>query len=525
MLRREPERQQSFHCLLYDKIPDDHLLKKVDRAVDFSFINELLEGNYCKNFGRPAKEPELMMKLLFLQHIYTLSDVKVIEDASFNLAYLWFLGLNPEDSLPDPSLLAKFRTQRMKDITLDEVLCEIVRQCVESGIIKSDALTVDTTHIEANCTKKVPERIMKHLAKRIFKGLEADNGQIPEEIDTNIPDYTQIEDHNQAKQTMKSYLETVMETAAPHAGEATTTAIEEAREVLSDEKFILQKGLRSLSDKDARVGNKSKTSQFYGYKAECTMTADERIITAVDVHSGDYVDGKEFAPLLERTQSAGVKVGELYGDKAYFRKDILDHLEAQKIKGYIPVSASVYKIDEELFSYNKDSDQWFCFMGNHTVSCKKKIRHKGTERQYEYYSYLFKKDQCKDCPHRDKCMRKNKTQARRLDVAASAPLFYEKSQEQKQPEFQEKYKKRAAHEWKNAEMKRFHGLVRARGWGLRSMSIQAKLTAIAVNLKRIAALIDEKGGGKSALEATILRIGVFLPQFVKLDCDSMRKAA
>lgn len=62
MLREETERQQSVHCLLYDKIPEDHLLKKVDRAVDFSFINELLEGGYCKNFGRPAKEPELIIR-------------------------------------------------------------------------------------------------------------------------------------------------------------------------------------------------------------------------------------------------------------------------------------------------------------------------------------------------------------------------------------------------------------------------------------------------------------------------------
>ena len=329
MLRKETERQQSFHCLLYDKIPEDHLLKKVDRAVDFSFINELLEGSYCKNFGRPAKEPELMMKLLFLQYLYGLSDVRVIEEASYNLVYLWFLGLNPEDSLPDSSLLAKFRTQRMKDITLDEVLCEIVRQCVETGIIKGDALTVDTTHIEANCTKKVPERIMKHLAKRIFKGLQADNGQIPEDVNTDIPDYTQIEDHIRAKQTMKSYLETVMETASPYAGEVTAAAIEEAREVLSDEK---------------------------------------------------------------------------------------------------------------------------------------------------------------------------------------------------QPEFQEKYKKRAAHEWKNAEMKRFHGLVRSRGWGLRSMSIQAKLTAIAVNLKRIAALIDKKSGKNPALGVAISRIGVLLLQFIKLDSNHLRIA-
>ena len=101
----------------------------------------------------------------------------------------------------------------MQDITLDEVLSEIVRQCVENGIIKSDALTVDTAHIEANCTKKVPERIMKHLAKRIFKGLEADNGAVPEEINTNTPDYTQIEDHKQAKTVMKDYLEETIASA------------------------------------------------------------------------------------------------------------------------------------------------------------------------------------------------------------------------------------------------------------------------------------------------------------------------
>ena len=77
-------------------------------------------------------------------------------------------------------------------------------------------------------------------------------------------------------------------------------------------------------------------------------------------------------------------------------------------------------------------------------------------------------------------------------VALSTSLFYEKSQEQKKPEFLEKYKKRSAQEWKNGEMKRFHGLSRARGWGLRSILFQAKLTAIAVNLKRIATITGKK---------------------------------
>lgn len=119
---REREKQLSFQSMLYNKIPEDHLLKSVDRAVDFSFINELVAGSYCQNFGRPAKEPEMMAKLLFLEYIYDLSDVKVIERGNCDLAFLWFLGLNPEEELPDSSLLAKFRAQRLNETTLDDIL-------------------------------------------------------------------------------------------------------------------------------------------------------------------------------------------------------------------------------------------------------------------------------------------------------------------------------------------------------------------------------------------------------------------
>ena len=322
MMLCSTEKQLSFYSLLYDKIPQDHILKVIDAAIDFSFINDYVADSYCRNFGRPAKEPEMMAKLLFLEQLYNLSDERVIQEGNFNLAFLWFLGLNPEDTLPDPSLLAKFRTQRLNEVMLDDILTEIVRQCVEKGIIKGNGLSIDTTHISANTTKKVPERMMKHMAKRIFKGLEKDCGMIPGGIDTSIPDYTTIEDHMESKQTMKDYVEKTIEAAAPYAGEETAAAIAQAEEILSDEKFLLQKGARSLSDPDARVGYKSKNDPFFGYKAEYTMTTDERIITAIDTHSGEYTDGKEFAPLMERTQAAGVTVNELYGDKAYFRRDI-----------------------------------------------------------------------------------------------------------------------------------------------------------------------------------------------------------
>lgn len=96
---------------------------------------------------------------------------------------------------------------------------------------------------------------------------------------------------------------------------------------------------------------------------------------------------------------------------------------------------------------------------------------------------------CKDCPHKVECAGKAAS-VKRLDVGINTADYYEHSQRAQTQEFKEKYKKRASHEWKNGEMKHFHGLDRVRGYGLKSMSMQAKLTALAVNLKRIAALVS-----------------------------------
>lgn len=93
--------------------------------------------------------------------------------------------------------------------------------------------------------------------------------------------------------------------------------------------------------------------------------------------------------------------------------------------------------------------------------------------------------------------------AKKMIIGVNTPEFYEYSQRAKTQEFLEKYKNRACHEWKNGEIKRFHGLDRARGYGLRSMSIQAKLTALAVNLKRIAKLVSSLNHNISCLMSNI----------------------
>jgi len=128
-------------------------------------------------------------------------------------------------------------------------------------------LTIDATHAKANTMKLVPERIMKHLAKGILKNIKQESVEIPPEINATIPDYKGIEDHKEAKEMIKTFLENMMTEIENNVDistmAATLKAIVQAKEVLSHEKFIIQKGLRSLVDKDARVGYKSKTDSFF----------------------------------------------------------------------------------------------------------------------------------------------------------------------------------------------------------------------------------------------------------------------
>jgi transposase len=487
MLRNE-SKQYSLFSILYNKIPENHTLKVINKAIDLSFVNELIGKSYCKYYGRPAKEPEMMLRILILQHLHNLSDVKIIEDISLNLAYMWFVGINPEEELPDPSLLSKFRVHKLKDVTMDEIIQEVVRQCVQKGIIEGTGISIDATHTHANTIKKFPERILKHLAKKILKTLEEEKGSIPQDIDTNIPNYKTIEDKNLAKETMTTYVEKLMDNVEQHIDTTTPSAtadvIKNARDIMKDEKFLQQKGVRSLVDQDARVGYKTRTDNFFGYKVEFMMTTKERIITAITVNNGAYVDGTEFQSLYNLTLESGLNVKDVYGDKAYFRKPILDIIKQSKAGAYIPVSEAVYRIDESKFSYNKDSDQWFCEYGNFTD----KKKNKESKRGRKTILYYFSKEVCRNCPNRANCIKGNLI-ARKLEVGVNSAEFYEYSQRAKTPEFLEQYKNRAAHEWKNGELKRFHGLNRAKGYGLRSILTQAKLTALAVNLKRIASIL------------------------------------
>jgi len=172
----------SEHIKLYDKIvPKEHFLRQLKENVDFSFVNKLVQEEYSERLGRPAKEPEIMYKLLFLQTKDLLSDREVIERAKVDMSYKYFLDLNPEEDLVSYSLLSVFRNTKIKEESiLEEMLKDTVRQAIEKGIVKSNSIIVDSAHTASKGQKKTPTQILRELSKKLRKEIYRNSPEMKE---------------------------------------------------------------------------------------------------------------------------------------------------------------------------------------------------------------------------------------------------------------------------------------------------------------------------------------------------------
>jgi transposase len=122
MLKHRSPQASFYGSYLYDRIiPQDHLLRKINQVVDFSFVRELVIDRYDPDFGRPAEDPEFMVRLCLPQYLYGDSDRKVIENASLHLAYKYFLGLAVDEDPPDFSTLCTFRAKRLGEAKFRQV--------------------------------------------------------------------------------------------------------------------------------------------------------------------------------------------------------------------------------------------------------------------------------------------------------------------------------------------------------------------------------------------------------------------
>ena len=460
---------------LYEAIiPQDHISRKLKDNIDFSFVNPMLRKQYCEHFGRPAKEPEMMFKLLFLKKLYDLSDERLISSAQTDMAYKYFLGLSPEDKMIDPSLLTKFRKTRITEEILEDMLKETIQQTIQKGLVKSGTIIVYATHTEAAVRAKSVTQVLRDLTRTLRNEIYKHEYNLSE----RFPDKPSMEADLSEEIAYTYELLEKIQGGVEASDNAELKALYNRIKELLDSDRIRQ--IRSKDDEDARFGHKTPTSTFFGYKTHIAMS-DDRIITGIDVTDGSRPDGEQLPNLLEKSKRNGVAVKEIVGDMAYVSDGNLSFCEEHNAELYARTNSAVAAAANAQL---KDAHMMHCPAGHLAMRVEKRNATNGNT----YYNYCFSVKKCKACPMRDNC-RVGKSKGRTYSVTCANDAHKARLEFESSEEFSAKLRIRHRIEEKNGEMKTAHGFRRADSVGLVAMRLQAYFTAIVVNMKRIVAVI------------------------------------
>jgi transposase len=150
-----------YYVRVEDIVPENHLLRLIDRHIDLKFIRDKVKHLYSHT-GRPSIDPEVLLRMLLIGYLYGItSERRLCEELQMHIGYRWFVGLNLEDKVPDHSTFSKNRHERFSESDLfQRIFDEIVNQCVSQGLLTGKHLTVDSTYVQANAALKSLEPIM-----------------------------------------------------------------------------------------------------------------------------------------------------------------------------------------------------------------------------------------------------------------------------------------------------------------------------------------------------------------------------
>jgi transposase len=410
--------QTSFYgSYLYDRIiPQDHLLRKINQVVDFSFVTELVKDRYTPDFGKPAIDPEFMLRLCLLQYIYGDSDRQVIENARVNLAYKYFLGLAVDEEVPDDTTICYFRTQRLGEEKFREIFQQIVQQCIDKGLVTGKRQIIDSTHIVADIAINSLSGLLKLCRKNVLQEVEKQSPEIAEKLGIKEIEFTQQDKYTKAEQGLEKETKAAADLLDGVTKEFKhkikyTVELRKGLELL--EKAVADRAegakdrLVSPVDPDARMGKKD-TKRWAGYKSHMIVEEDSEIITAIETTPANKEDGSQLKVLLKQQEEASSVIpSELIGDKAYGTGVNLELLSIKGISGTISLPRKINQVGADLFTnedfyYDPVNDTLTCPAGQVAVYRRRAIFHNDRHKR-NGYMFQFSHHQCVDCKLKPKC--------------------------------------------------------------------------------------------------------------------------
>jgi transposase len=169
-----------FVCI-DNMVPKDHLLRKIKTYIDFSFIDDLVKDLYCHDNGRPAVDPKILFKMLFLGYLFGIrSERQLVREVEVNVAYRWFLDYTLSDKVIDASTISQNRRRRFKGTDVfQQIFDNIVLQAMKHKLVGGKVVYTDSTHLKASANKRKfieqeVEKSVKDYVVELDKAVEED---------------------------------------------------------------------------------------------------------------------------------------------------------------------------------------------------------------------------------------------------------------------------------------------------------------------------------------------------------------
>ncbi|WP_163103548.1 IS1182 family transposase [Peribacillus alkalitolerans] len=434
-------RDQIEMIALEQLVPENHLVRKVEAAINFSFIYPLVEDMYSVDRGRPSIDPVILIKMTFIQYMFGIRSMRqTIEEIKTNIAYRWFLGYGFHDKVPHFSTFGKNYERRFKDTNLfEQIFYRILREASDKKLVSGEHVFIDSTHVKASANKRKFEK------KVVRKETRAYQDRLQDEINGDR------EEHGKKPFPPDKFEK------------------EETKEIKE-----------STTDPESGYYVKDERTKQFAYSFHAAADQNGFILGTI-VTPGNVHDSTMLEPLLEKVMENSGKPKAVAADAGYKTPAIAQYLIENEIRPALPYTRPRTKegyLRKHDYVYDEHFDCYSCPEGQ-------LLKYRTTTKE-GYRQYFSNPVQCKNCPILSQC-----TQSQNHQKLIQRHVWEEYLEEADHLRHTEENKRIYARRKETiervfADAKEKHGMRWTTLRGLKKLSMQAMLTFASMNLKKMA---------------------------------------
>lgn len=450
--KEKESRKQIRYVCIEDLVPGDHLLRRVENALDFEFVRAEVKDLYSEDKGRPSVDPVTLVKLCVINYLYGYNSMRrTIRECEVNVAYRWFIGYDLTESIPHFTTFGKNYKRRFEGTDIFErIFIRVLQTAIENGLVDQSTVFIDGTHIKANANTH------KNYKKLVEKEARSYDALLKKEIN---------------------------EDRAAH-GKKPLKDDDDDQDPPSQKEITVSK-----SDPESGLFHKGEHKKCFAYNAQ-TACDKHGWVLAATVDAGNKHDSAVFGDIYDKVKQTTGKPKSVVLDAGYKIPYIAKTLIDDGVAPYMPYKRPMtrkgffFKND---YVYDEHYDCYLC-------PAEQVIPYSTTNRE-GYREYKSNPNVCKSCPSRSQC-----TQSTHCQKVITRHLWQGYLDEVDENRYTYKGKalygrRKETIERVFADGKEKHGLRFTRYNGLAKVKTQVLLTFMVMNLKKLAKLL----GGIPAL--------------------------